>query len=217
MELVGAWSRRIAERLTPHEIDFAAEVGSAYAEGGERRRRLFTTGDGGETGGFAPGAGIGELPAILDALRAAADHLHTFLADGMIGNTLAVYALIQARRSGKTPSLERTAVIGGSSSPAQTNPGQTNPGQTDPDQGRLLDQAIAVLTERLIAHGLSRERAERQTYLLLETVFEPGNTLEEIQALLAALLATPPLCLCRNPGSAGERVPGCCHRGSGST
>jgi Zn-dependent protease with chaperone function len=192
VELVGAWSRRLAERLTPHEIDFAAEVGSAYAEGGERRRRLFTTGDAGETGGFAPGAGIGELPAILDALRAAADHLHAFLADGMIGNTLAVYALIQARRSGKTPSLERTAATGGPSSPAQTNPAQTNPAQTNPDQGRLLDQAIAVLMERLIAYGLSRERAEQQTYRILETVFEPGNTLEEIQALLAALLATPP-------------------------
>ncbi|MBD3147140.1 M48 family metalloprotease [Microbispora bryophytorum] len=182
MELVGAWSRRIAERLTPHEIDFAAEVGSAYAEGGERRRRLFTTGDGGETGGFGPGAEIGELPAILDALRAAADHLHTFLADGLIGNTLAVYALIQARRSGTTPSLERTATTGGPSAPAELNPGQ----------GRLLDQAIAVLTERLIAYGLSRERAEQQTYRLLETIFEPGNTPEEIQALLAALLATDP-------------------------
>ncbi|KAB8184459.1 M48 family metalloprotease [Microbispora catharanthi] len=182
VELVGAWSRRLAERLTPHEIDFAAEVGAAYAEGGERRRRLFTTGDGGETGGFASGAGIGELPAILDALRAAADHLHTFLADGMIGNTLAVYALIESRRSGRTPSLERTAATGGPSSPAQMNP----------DQGRLLDQVIAVLTERLIAHGLSRERAEQQTYRLLETVFEPGNTPEEIQALLAALLATSP-------------------------
>ncbi|TQS01855.1 M48 family metalloprotease [Microbispora bryophytorum] len=135
----------------------------------------------GKPGNSRP-AGIGELPAILDALRAAADHLHTFLADKLIGNTLAVYALIQARRSGTTPSLERTAATAGPSAPAELNPGQ----------GRLLDQAIAVLTERLIAYGLSRERAEQQTYRLLETIFEPGNTLEEVQALLAALLATDP-------------------------
>ncbi|WP_432863432.1 M48 family metalloprotease [Microbispora rosea] len=196
MELVGAWSRRLAERLTPHEIDFAAEVGAAYAEGGERRRRLFDPGDGGETGGFAPGAGIGELPVILDALRAVAGHLHTFLADGMIGNTLAVYALIQARRGTETSSPERAAVRGpsspGPSSPGPSSPGRTDFGRTDPGQGRLLDQAIDLLTERLVAYGISRERAEQQTYRLLETVFAPGNTLEEIEALLTALLATPP-------------------------
>lgn len=200
MEVVGAWSRRLAERLTPHEIDFAAEVGSAYAEGGERRRRLFDPGDGGETGGFAVGAGIGELPVILDALRAVADHLHTFLADGMIGNTLAVYALVQARRGGETASPARTTATGG-----PTSPGPSSPARTSPDQGRLLDQAIATLTERLIAYGLSGERAEQQTFRLLETVFDPGNTPEEIQVLLSALLATPPALPPPEPRPAGGR------------
>lgn len=164
MDIIGAWSRRLAERIVPHEADFAADVGQAYAAGGERRRNLFTSGRPSEAGGFAPGAGIGELPVILDGLRAITD----VLASGLIGNALAVYALIQSRRA----------------APSSGSLGQ--------DEEQLLDRALTALIERLKGHGYGEKKAEERAYQVLEVIFDPGNSPENIQELLSALAATAP-------------------------
>jgi hypothetical protein len=43
MDVAVEWTERIAQRLTPGQVDFAAETGLAYAVGG-RRSLMLTAG-----------------------------------------------------------------------------------------------------------------------------------------------------------------------------
>jgi hypothetical protein len=99
MDVSGEWAERIARQFTPEEAGLAAEVGTAYAEGGSRRRELFP-GDETQPGAFGPGGPIAELPMILRALAQAGPVLLSLLGSSYLGNATGVTSLLVALRQG---------------------------------------------------------------------------------------------------------------------
>ncbi|MFD5813305.1 hypothetical protein [Streptomyces sp. NPDC127038] len=94
------WSVRIAERVAPGESAFAAQTARAYAAGGASRRSLFTSS--GQVPGGMGGGAVSVLPAVLDALAYAADHLRSALGSPELNNLLSATGLlvgIRAQRS----------------------------------------------------------------------------------------------------------------------
>jgi Zn-dependent protease with chaperone function len=183
MDVVAAWSQRIAERVTPAESGSAARVGAAYVAGGRRRRELFAgaTGGGGgaEAAGFGGGAGMGELPFILDGLRYVADRLLDLLA----GHPLADLLLLLAIRRATGP------VAPGHRGGA---PGTAPDAAPDAAPDVRLGEVIDGLAGRLRAQGISPERARQLTYDTLKLVFQHDRETTEIDAFLRALAAGPP-------------------------
>ncbi|MGI5200649.1 hypothetical protein ACQEU6_03470 [Spirillospora sp. CA-108201] len=100
MDAVAEWAMRIAERVAPDEVDFAAEVGRAYASGGKARAALFPR-PGAEPGGFGPATMIGDLPVVLRALADSAESLRHLLATRELGNIVAIVTLAVAARRGR--------------------------------------------------------------------------------------------------------------------
>lgn len=97
MDVAGEWAERIAQRFTPAEAGFAADVGMAYAAGGTRRKDLFP-GHEVQPGAFGPGALAAALPLILHALAQAGPVLRNLLGSGYLANTLATASLVVALR-----------------------------------------------------------------------------------------------------------------------
>ncbi|MFD8733736.1 hypothetical protein ACFV06_02335 [Streptomyces sp. NPDC059618] len=94
------WSVRIAERVAPGESAFAAQTARAYAAGGASRRSLFSSS--GQVPGGMGGGAVSVLPAVLDALAYAADHLRSALGSPELNNLLSATGLlvgIRAQRS----------------------------------------------------------------------------------------------------------------------
>ncbi|MFI6480225.1 hypothetical protein ACIBH1_19975 [Nonomuraea sp. NPDC050663] len=168
MDIISEWAVDIARTVAPHEIDFAAEVGAAYAAGGTRRGELFGSARPGEPGGFG-GGGAGQLPIILDGVRASADYLYPLLSSGLLGNALAVYALIQAKRNK-----------------------QPIPPELPAEADRLMDQAISSLIRRGESYGMKGQEAEAWAFLTLETAVPPGSPDEVVRARLAGMIDTEP-------------------------
>ncbi|MEV0587813.1 M48 family metalloprotease [Nonomuraea sp. NPDC050310] len=176
MNSVAVWAPRLAERLAPGEVALAAQVGLAYVRGGPEREALFSA-EGGEPGGFGQGLSPAELPILLDGLRAAAELLHDLLSDGLIGNTLAVYSLIDSRRRDR-----RAAAAGQSGRPDFVAPGG--------GEGELLQDAIDVMTARFRVHGWSPEQASEKAYAQVGLLLDAE--LAEARRLVADLAASEP-------------------------
>ncbi|GAB3979964.1 hypothetical protein GCM10029978_076760 [Actinoallomurus acanthiterrae] len=102
MNIVAEWSERIARRVTPDEVDFAADVGEAYSAGGDSRAALFDR-PGAEPGGFGLVSAIGELPVVLAALADTGRVLRHALATQELGNAVAVASLWVSLRGARTP------------------------------------------------------------------------------------------------------------------
>ena len=95
MDVVERWSERIAQRFAPEEIDFAAEVGKAYATGGQARKDLLPRHNV-QPGAFGAGAFATELPWVLQALDQASKALIAVLRSQYLGNALAAGSLLVA-------------------------------------------------------------------------------------------------------------------------
>jgi hypothetical protein len=102
VEVVERWSKRIAERVTPEEIDFATAAGVAYAAGGRTRKNLLAR-PSVQPGAFGPGIYAVELPLILRALADAGKALLSLLGSPYLSNALATGSLIVALRAGHGP------------------------------------------------------------------------------------------------------------------
>jgi hypothetical protein len=162
VDVVQRWSVRIAQRVAPAEADFAAEVGSAYAAGGQERKDLLPR-PGAQPGAFGPGIYALELPLILRALADAGKALMSLLGSTYLNNALAAAALLVAVRAshgdGHASEPERPA--------APATAGPEPPTALPASEGQAVELAFASLRDRLEAAGFPRERADKLAWELL--------------------------------------------------
>jgi hypothetical protein len=182
VDVVQRWSVRIALRAAPAEADFAAEVGVAYAAGGQARKELLPR-PSVQPGAFGPGTLAAELPLILRALADAGDWLLALLRGSYLSNALAAASLIAALRAGhggEAPAAERPAV------PAAT---ATQPPPAPPvSERQAVERAFASLRASLTTAGFTPERANWLAYVLLEELLADAA---EAAVFVEALSAVP--------------------------
>jgi hypothetical protein len=80
MDVVSIWSTKIAEEITPDEVDLAPLMAQAFVSGGRDRTELFHQARGGALGGFGPGELAAIFPWILHSLATAGPVLSQVLA-----------------------------------------------------------------------------------------------------------------------------------------
>lgn len=174
MDVVERWSERIAQRTAPDEADFAAEVGVAYAAGGQARKDLRPR-PGVQPGAFGPGAFAADLPLILRGLADAANVLVVFLRSPYLSNALAAGSLLVAFRAGYHHQQ-----------PAEAGP--EPPPAPPASERQALESAYESLSDRLTSAGFDQARAGQLAYELLEELLT--DTAEAAQ-FVAALAAVP--------------------------
>jgi hypothetical protein len=164
MDTVQLWSERIAQRLTPAETDFAADVGKAYASGGHDRKDLFPRHNA-QPGAFGPGAMAMELPWILLALDHAGNAVLAVLRSQYLANTLAAGSLLVAlRQDHDSQALPRNSTQADRKTPP-TAPGTP---ETPLNERQAVSFAFDSLSERLQATGFTLPRANELAFGLLE-------------------------------------------------
>ena len=168
MDVVERWSVRIAERVAPEEADFAAEVGVAYAAGGQARKDLLPRSST-QPGAFGPGANAADLPLILQGLADAASALLAFLRSPYLGNALAAAGLLAGFR-------------------ANRHHEQVAPQATPLSERQALEAAFESLRDRLASAGFNKARADDLACELLEELLT--DTAEAAQ-FVDALGAVP--------------------------
>ena len=197
MDVVERWSERIAQRVAPDEADFAAEVGVAYAAGGQARKDLLAR-PGTQPGAFGPGANAADLPLIFRGLADAASVLVAFLRSAYLSNTLAAASLFVAFRADRHHEQATQAGQPASLAAATPQPGsapQPAP-QPPPASGRrALEVAFESLRDRLASAGFNKVRADDLAYELLEELLTDTAEAAQFVDALAAV-----------PGSGGGRL-----------
>jgi hypothetical protein len=163
VDVVQRWSERIAQRVAPEEADFAAEVGVAYAAGGQARKDLLPR-PGVQPGAFGPGAYAADLPLILRGLADAANMLLAFLRSPYLSNTLAAGSLLVAFRADhhyeQATEAGRTAFRAAAESEPQPAPPVS--------ERQALELAFESLRDRLASAGFDQARAGQLAGELLE-------------------------------------------------
>lgn len=163
MDVVQRWSERLARRVVPAEADFAADVGAAYAAGGQARKNLMPR-PSVQPGAFGPGTFAADLPLILQALAHAGDVLLALLRSAYLSNALAAGSLLVALRAahghGQEPETSQAAASPG----ARPEPPQAVP----VNERRAVEQAFGSLCRDLTSAGFTPERAGQIAYELLE-------------------------------------------------
>lgn len=123
-DVVANWADRLAARVAPDEIDFAADVLMAYLQGGTPRRQLFA-GPRADPGAFGASLPL-VLPHVVDALAHCCLIVKGFLGDPAVNSAIAAANLMVALRQ-----LRKTE----SSRESATGTGATRP----VDQGQIAD------------------------------------------------------------------------------
>jgi hypothetical protein len=189
VDVVQRWAQRIAQRVAPDEADFAAEVGAAYAAGGQARKALVPRSRV-QPGAFGPGAFAADLPLLLRALADSANALLFLLRSPYLSNALAAGSLIAALRAGRhgdpsagapEPVVARVA----------TEPG---PQPTPPlSEKQAVQLAFESLRGRLTSAGFTRERSGELAFDLLEELMaDAADAAAFVDALAAVPDTTPP-------------------------
>jgi hypothetical protein len=183
VDVVQRWSERIAQRAAPDEVDFAAEVGVAYAAGGQARKDLLPR-PSVQPGAFGPGAFAADLPLILRGLADAANVLVAFLRSPYLSNALAAGSLLVAFRAehqhGRPADAGRPA--------SRTGPEPARPQAPPVSERQALESAYESLSDRLASAGFDQARAGQLAYELLTELLT--DTAEAAQ-FVAALAAVP--------------------------
>lgn len=182
MDVVQRWSERIARRAAPEEVDFAAEVGVAYAAGGQARKDLLPRASV-QPGAFGPGAYAADLPLILRGLADAASMLVAFLRSPYLSNALAAGSLLVAFRSGHRHGQAAEAGRAASRPAAGAEPPPAPPA----NERQALESAFASLRDRLAAAGFDQARATELAYELLDELLMDTAGAAEFVAALAAV------------------------------
>jgi hypothetical protein len=182
VDVVQRWSERIARRIAPEEADFAAEVGMAYAAGGQARKDLLPH-PGVQPGAFGPGAYAADLPLILRGLADAANILLALLRSPYLNNALAAGSLLVAFRADhhhkQATEGDRPAV----------RPAQPEPQPAPPlSERQTLESAFESLRDRLASAGFDQARAGHLAYDLLEELL---TDTAEAALFVDALAAVP--------------------------
>lgn len=183
MDVVQGWSERIARRAAPEEADFAAEVGVAYAAGGQARKDLLPR-PSVQPGAFGPGAYAADLPLILRGLADAASVLLALLRSPYLSNALAAGSLLLAFRADHRH--EQAAEAG---RPASRTAAGPEPQQAPPvNERQALELAFESLRDRLTSAGFDQARVGHLAYELLEELL---TDTEEAAEFVDALAAVP--------------------------
>jgi hypothetical protein len=190
MDAVSEWSERIALRFAPAEAAFAAEVGTAFAAGGSRRRDVLSRYDG-QPGAFGPG-GSAELPMILHALAAAGTALRALLGSAYLGNTLAAASLLTALRQGRGHGPgEEGGQPGADAARLSGQPAEAE-SAVPASEKQAVEQAFATLSERLTAAGFDQRRADELAYgLIAELLADAASASSFVKALTAVPIESP--------------------------
>jgi hypothetical protein len=183
VDIVERWSERIAQRVAPAEIDFAADVGVAYAAGGRARKDLLPR-PGMQPGAFGPGIYVLELPLILRALADAGNALLSLLGGPYLSNVLAAGGLFAALRAGHG---DRHAPVPEQSA-ARTATGPEPPPALPAGERQAAELAFKSLRGRLTAAGFTEKRAGQLAYELLEELLTDAA---EAAVFVDALTAVP--------------------------
>ena len=196
MDIVESWSRRIAQRVTPSEVDFAAEVGLAYAAGGQARQNLLPR-PGAQPGAFGPDNFAVELPLIFRAMADAGNTLLWLLRSPYLGNGLAAGGVLVALRAGRDG--DRPAEPEQSAAQPALRP---DPPAPPAGEKQAIELAFASLRDRLVAAGFPRQRADLLAYELLEELLTDAA---QAALFLDALAAVPERGARRWPGTKAVR------------
>lgn len=159
VDVVQRWSERVARRVAPAEADFAAEVGAAYAAGGQVRKNLMPRSNV-QPGAFGPGTFAADLPLILRALAHAGNVLLALLRSAYLNNALAAGSLLVALRAAHGHGQESKA--GQAAVPPE------GPQAVPVNEKRAIEQAFGSLRCDLTSAGFTPERADQIAYELLE-------------------------------------------------
>jgi hypothetical protein len=186
VDVVERWSERIAQRVAPEEADFAAEVGVAYAAGGQAREDLLPR-TGVQPGAFGPGAYAADLPLILRGLADAADMLLALLHSPYLSNALAAGSLLVAFRADHHHEQATQAGRAADRTAAESEPPPVS-------ERQALESAFESLRDRLAVAGFDQARAGRLAYELLEELLTDTAEAALFVDALAAVPAgsTPP-------------------------
>lgn len=199
MDVAGVWAERIAQRFTPAEASFAAEVGMAYAAGGSRRAELLPS-HSVQPGAFGPG-GWAELPMILQALASIGPALKAFVGSPQVANALAAASLLTALRQGRPAKAPQepgqSARVQPSAGPADASPVPAG------NEQQAVRQAFLALRERLTAAGFDQVRADELTYGLLEELLSDAASAAMFLDSLTAVQDDGAA-----PRKANRRIPG---------
>jgi hypothetical protein len=180
VDVVERWSERIAQRVAPEEADFAAEVGVAYAAGGQARKDLLPR-PGVQPGAFGPGAYAADLPLILRGLADAANMLLALLRSPYLSNTVAAASLLVAFRADHHHEQPAKAGLPASRMAAESEPPPVS-------ERQALESAFESLRDRLAVAGFDQARAGQFAYELLEELL---TDTAEAALFVDALAAVP--------------------------
>lgn len=184
VDVVERWSERIAQRFAPEEIDFAAEVGKAYATGGQARKDLLPRHNV-QPGAFGAGAFATELPWVLQALDQASKALIAVLRSQYLGNALAAGSLLVALRRDRghgqvpdNPGSDAFQVSAELPGPEPALPG---------NERQAVGYAFDCLSDRLKSAGFAEPRAGQLAHGLLEELLaDAAGAAAFLDALTAA-------------------------------
>lgn len=172
-DVLARWAERLAARVAPDEIDFAADVLAAYLGGGVARRQLFA-GPRADPGAFGASLPL-VLPHVVDALAHCCLIVKGFLGDPAVNSAIATANLAVAlQQLRKAESREGSATGSGARQPAGDGQIADSPG---PDVSavelEVVDRAadsVTVLTARLRGASVTAARAEAVAGEVLTTL-----------------------------------------------
>jgi hypothetical protein len=174
VDIVAAWSTRIAERAAPDEVDLAPAMAAAFVRGGRDRRDLLRPSATGDPGGFVAAFPLPDFPSILQALEAAARSVPAFLNSEVLGNLLGGAGLLMTIRS-------RPVVESSPPTPVQP-PAAPAPSASEPNQ--TIVRVVARLAAELVAAGIDASRATQVACDVLEALLEdPEGAAEFVERI----------------------------------
>lgn len=84
MDINETWATKIAQEVTPEEIDIAPLMAQAFINGGQERDDLFRKAKGGTLGAFGVGDVSALIPWILKSIADAATAIYVLLSSGVL-------------------------------------------------------------------------------------------------------------------------------------
>ncbi len=163
MDIVSAWSLKIAEETVPDEADLAPIMAQAFIEGGKTREELFYKAKGGALGAFGAGDVAAVFPWILDGITSAAPFILSMLTTDSI-----IKALLSTVKD----------ILSIRDSLARKKKSQSLP---DNPYGSLR-RAVEILSEKLQSVQISQDERDLIVYRVLRAFLEdPHSAAEFVQ------------------------------------
>jgi hypothetical protein len=155
-DVVSVWSLRIAEEVTPYEVDLAPDMAYAFIAGGKDREELLRQSEG-VPGAFGPDIVIALFPLILSAIETVGPRLLHFLST-VVNQSQDISAFATALNS-----LVSVGSHFNRKKQAESLPD---------DRYAPLKKVSDELSEELAKAGIDQDRADLITYRVLKVMIE---------------------------------------------